>query len=244
MTQRLTVPGQPEKPTKPASPRSLDSIFASLTQTRDAQRALLGRHRRAVSIFKFVLPALAALLITALAVFPNLRGGGGIGRISYKKQSTATGTPLSRMSVAQYRGVDTQGEKFTITANRVIQVSQDRLNLLAPKGDLTTNSGNWMMLNARHGLYHQNSQLLDLAGKVTLYRQDGTILHTSRAAIDIKGGTATGSDPVKAFGPFGTLHAQDGFLATHRGTDILFKGKSRVVLDQLAIPAATPNGGP
>jgi lipopolysaccharide export system protein LptC len=227
---------------KPASLLTSEGILAALSRTRDEQRAVLGRHRRSVAIAKFTLPALAAVLITALAVLPNLRNGSAIGRISYKKQAASVATPLSRMSTAQYRGVDAQGEKFTITAHRVVQVSQDLLNLQAPKGDLTTKAGNWLMLDARHGLYHQNSQLLDLAGKVTLYRQDGTILHTSRAAIDIKGGSAQGTDPVKAFGPFGTLHAQDGFVATNHGTDILFKGQSHVVLDQIAVPSVTAGG--
>jgi lipopolysaccharide export system protein LptC len=235
--ERAAVRLDPRGEKKSGSLLTSEGILAALSRTREEQRAVLGRHRRAVSIFKYTLPALAAVLITALAVLPNLRNGAAIGRISYKKQAIAAGAPLSRMSTARYRGVDAQGEKFTITAQRVIQVTQGRLNLVAPKGDLTTKSGNWLMLNARHGLYHQNSQLLDLAGKVTLYRQDGTILHTSRAAIDIKGGSAKGSDPVKAFGPFGTLHAQDGFVATNHGSDILFKGASHVVLDQVAVPA-------
>jgi len=228
----------PPKPGEPlSSGLSIDHIFATITNTRDRQRAILGRHRRAVSVVKFILPALAAILITALAVFPNLRNGANIGRITYKKSTTTTNAPLSRMSTAQYRGVDANGEKFTITAHRVVQISQDKLNLLAPKGDLTTKSGNWLMLNAQHGLYHQTSQLLDLAGKVTLYRADGTELRTRRAAIDIKGGTANGTDPVKAFGPFGTLHAANGFIATDHGKNILFKGPSHVVLDQVPVPA-------
>jgi lipopolysaccharide export system protein LptC len=228
---------------KPVSRLTSEGILTALSRTRDEQRALLGRHRRSVSIAKITLPALAAVLITALAVLPNLRNGSSIGRISYKKQAATVSTPLSRMSTAQYRGVDAQGEKFTITANRAVQVSQELLNLQAPKGDLTTKSGTWLMLNAHHGLYHQNSELLDLDGKVTLYRQDGTILHTNRAAIDIKAGSAKGPDPVKAFGPFGTLHAQDGFVATNHGSDILFKGPSHVVLDQVAVPQVPVSNG-
>lgn len=227
-----------DKPGGAPPVRAADGIFATIARTRDEQRALLGRHKRVVSIFKFVLPAVAAVLITALAVFPNLRDGASFGRISYKKQSSAT-TSRSRMSIARYRGIDAAGEKFTITADRAVQITKNRLRLLAPKGDLTTKAGNWMMLNAEHGLYHQASQQLDLAGKVTLYRQDGTTLRTSRAAIDIKAGTAAGSDPVKAFGTFGTLHAKDGFVATNHGADILFKGESRLMLDQITVPAVT-----
>lgn len=216
---------------------SMDSLFETLIQARDRQRATLERRRRAVSVAKLVLPALATVLLVALAVFPNLRSGAKFGRITYKEQPHAEGTPLSRMSTARYRGVDAQGEKFTITATHAVQVSENRLNLIGPKGDITTRAGTWLMLNARHGLYHQKSELLGLDGKVTLYRGDGTTLRTKRAAIDIKGGTASGDDPVAAYGPFGTLHSAEGFRATNRGTDILFKGKSHLVLDQVAVPA-------
>lgn len=240
MSPPTLAPDRTAKPPKPASLLSVDGIFATLTRKRDQQRALLGRHKRTVAIFKFLLPALAAVLITALAVFPNLRDGASFGRISYKKQTNAA-TSLSRMSIAQYRGIDAKGEKFTLTASRAVQISKNRLTLIGPKGDLTTVAGNWLMLAARHGLYRQNTQHLDLAGKVTLYRQDGTTLHTSTASIDIAGGTAAGSQPVKAFGPFGTLHAKDGFIATNHGTDILFKGKSHLMLDQVMVPTIVAN---
>ncbi|MGC9270770.1 LPS export ABC transporter periplasmic protein LptC [Acidiphilium sp.] len=236
------APDRIEQTGKPPTLFSADGIFATLSRTRAEQRALLGRHRRTVAIFKFVLPTLAAGLIVALAVFPNLHNGANIGRITYHKPSTTTGAPLSRMSIAQYRGVDAQGEKFTITAHRVVQVTTNRLDLLAPKGDLTTNAGSWLMLNARRGLYHQNNQVLDLAGRVTLYRADGTVLHTHRATIDIKGGAATGHDPVRAFGPFGTLHSRQGFIATDHGRNILFKGQSTLMLDQLPVPAIAGAG--
>lgn len=231
-----------DTPGKPASLLSADGIFATLSQARDRQRAMLRRRRRLVSVAKFVLPALAAVLLVALAVFPDLRRGAGIERISYKELPHTATTPMSRMSTAIYRGVDAQGERFTITAEHAVQLTTDKLGLTGPKGDLTTNAGTWLMLNARHGVYHQKAQLLDLDGKVTLYRADGTTLRTRRAAVDIKGGTASGQDPVFAFGLFGTLHSQDGFIARDRGSDILFKGKSHLMLDQVNVPASPSQG--
>ncbi|MCF3945727.1 LPS export ABC transporter periplasmic protein LptC [Acidiphilium sp. AL] len=238
----MTPPNPAGKPAKAAALLSIDGVFATLARTRDEQRALLGRHRRTVSIAKFVLPALAAVLLVALAVFPNLRSGANFGRISYKKQTTAHKTPLSRMSVARYRGVDAQGQKFTVTAKHALQISENRLSLTRPKGDIMLNSGAWLMLNARTGLYHQKTQMLGLAGKVTLYRADGTTLRTHRAAIDLKNDSAAGSDPVFAYGPFGKLRSKDGFAVRDRGSKILFKGISHLTLDQVSAPPSGTGG--
>lgn len=232
------TPERPGKSHRPGSLLSVDGLFATLVNTRDRQRAALGRQRRLIGVAKIVLPALAAALLVALVVFPDLRSGASFGRFTYKEQPHDQGMPLSRMSTAEYRGIDAHGEKFTITASHVVQINSDRLSLTGPKGDLTTKAGAWMMLDARHGIYNQKSETLDLAGKVTLYRADGTTLRTRHAAIDIKAGTADGHDPVAAFGPFGTLDAANGFNARNRGTDILFKGPSHLVLDPANLPAA------
>lgn len=241
----MTPPGRPDRPGKPrqGALTSVDGLFATLAHARDHQRAALGRQRRAVAIAKIVLPTLAVVLLVALVVFPDLRSGAGFGRFTYHEQPHGQGMPLSRMSTAEYRGVDARGEKFTITANHVVQVSSDQLRLIGPKGDLTTRAGAWFMLDAKHGMFHQKSEKLDLAGKVTLYRADGTTLRTRRARIDIKAGTADSNDPVAAYGPFGTLDSTQGFTAIDRGTDILFKGPSHLVLDQTQLPDPATTAG-
>jgi lipopolysaccharide export system protein LptC len=219
----------------PPSAPMRGQVFVALAEKRDAQRALLRRRRLAVTIAKGLLPVLALLLLVLLAVLPDLRTGSRIGRFSYKT-GTSQGA-VSRMSEARYRGIDAQGEPFTITATRAIQATPSRLVLSRPKGDMTLKSGAWMMLNANSGLYHQKTDQLALAGKVTLYRDDGTTLKTSHALIDMKGGTASGHDPVSAFGTFGTLHAASGFVVQDRGAEIIFKGPSHLVLDQVRTAA-------
>ncbi|HEX7389175.1 MAG TPA: LPS export ABC transporter periplasmic protein LptC [Acidiphilium sp.] len=241
----MTPPHPPSSPAgrqaAKAALLSIDSVFASLAHRRDEQRALLNRHRRTVSIAKFVLPILAVALLVALVVFPDLRSGADFGRISYKKQTAGQKPPLSRMSSALYRGIDARGEKYTITAEHVLQVNPDQLDLTRPRGDITLDSGSWLMLNANSGLYHQKSGLLGLSGRVTLYRADGTTLHTPHATIDLRNDSAAGTDPVSAHGPFGTLHSAGGFTVQDKGTQILFKGVSHLTLDQvIPPPAGTP----
>jgi lipopolysaccharide export system protein LptC len=212
-------------------------VIVALAGRREAQRMVSNRHRRTVTIAKRVLPVLALVLLALLAVLPDLRSGAGITRFAYKTAGTQA-VPVSRMSGARYRGMNAQGEPFTVTATNAVQASPNRLDLTRPKGDITLKSGAWMMLNSLTGLYHQKSDLLALNGKVTLYRDDGTTLKTAHAIIDLRNGTADGSNPVAAFGPFGTLHSASGFTVRDRGAQILFKGPSRVTLDH--VKAASP----
>lgn len=236
----------PRNPTSPQSGGSkhrgvlpIDAIINRLARERAAQRELLLRHRRTVAIAKRVLPVLAVLLLVALAVFPDLRSGTGVGRVSYHTHGHVPGTALSRMTTARYHGVDGRGEPFTLTATKASQLSHDRIALSDPKGDVTLKSGAWLMLSAKHGMYTQGNQILAMHDNVRLYRDDGTTMLTRRANIDLKAGTADGKTPVTAYGPFGTLHSKDGFSVEKRGALVVFKGKSHLVLDHADIG----NGG-
>jgi lipopolysaccharide export system protein LptC len=131
---------------------------------------------------------------------------------------------------ARYRGVDEQGRPYTVTAATAEQVTQDRINLTAPKADIALANGTWLMLQSKHGVYLQNSNQLDLSKDVTLYRDDGTTVTSASASIDLKLGAAAGAEPTHAEGPFGTLDAK-GFTITDKGTAIQFIGPAHLVLN-------------
>ncbi|OYV83253.1 MAG: LPS export ABC transporter periplasmic protein LptC, partial [Acidiphilium sp. 37-67-22] len=152
------TPHQPGPPRPRGGLRSRsEAWFASLTDSRDRQRAALGRQRRIVGAAKVILPALAAILLVAIVIFPGLRSGARFGRVTYREMPGSNAAALSRLTGAQYRGIDARGEKFTITASHAVQSGGDQLDLDRPKGDITTRSGSWFMLDASNGVYHQKS---------------------------------------------------------------------------------------
>jgi lipopolysaccharide export system protein LptC len=200
----------------------------------------LVRSRR-VALAKRILPVLAVLLLVALAVLPDIRSGTAFGRFSYHKTSaSAPHAPISRVSDARYHGVNNQGEKFAISATTATQITQNRLQLQRPQGDILLKSGAWLRLNANHGLYHQQTGMLGLGGDVTLYRADGTTMKTHAALVNMQQGTASGTDKVLAYGPFGTLHAADGFSVQNRGAVVHFNGPVALTLIGGAAPPPSP----
>jgi lipopolysaccharide export system protein LptC len=222
--------------------------FSGLDRSRAAaqiqqMQAMITRHSRSVLLMKRVLPAIGVLLLIALAVVPNLRTGPAADRVSYRipTDGQARGAQ-SRIAQARYRGTDKSGQPYTLTATTAIQQGEGRMALANPEGDISLKSGAWVMLKSANGLYHQKTQILGLDGKVILYRDDGTTMQTAHATINLHTGTADGTDPVAASGPFGTLSAAQGFSMTDRGADVVFHGPATLVLDQVGQLTA-PGGG-
>ena len=130
----------------------------------------------------------------------------------------------SRLSVSP------ESKTSDFTAATAWQMDAQKVGLTLPKGDITLQNGTWLMLTAKTGTFIQGSNQLDLVKDVTLYRDDGTTMHTESASIDAKGGGAAGSEPVHVEGPFGVLDAQ-GFAVMDKGNAIDFSGPAHVILN-------------
>ncbi len=186
----------------------------------------IARRRLLLAIIKLLLPVASLLLLVSIALWPQLERQLESGRINLRRM--AAEIQGGKLLDARYRGVDERGRPYAFTASTAMQVSPERVNLTDPKGDIVTESGSWVMLQADRGVYLQHVAKLDLAGHVVLYRDDGTTLRTATAAIDLKQGAALGTDTVSAEGPFGTLDAT-GFALVDKGSVIQFAGPARLV---------------
>jgi len=211
----------PRAPARPALPRSLGESRRPIRLASPQRRWLVGLAKRTLPLF-----ALALLLLVAF--WSEIQGNGDRSRISYRRiDITPEGGQLTE---AHYQGVDTAGRPYTVTATRVRQLGPERTDLEAPKADMQMQSGEWLMVQAKRGIYEQKANRLDLAGEVTLYRDDGTTLVTESASLDMRANAAAGHEMVHAEGPFGVLDAQ-GFAVLDRGAVVQFTGPARLVLN-------------
>ncbi|HVY15098.1 MAG TPA: LPS export ABC transporter periplasmic protein LptC [Rhodopila sp.] len=188
----------------------------------------LARRRLAIAVAKWVLPAIAAVLLASIALWPEIQQVSNATRLSMAHVSGEV--EGGSLVDARYNGVDEKGRPYTLTAATAWQIDPERVGLTMPKGDITLENGAWLMLTAKNGTFLQHLNQLDLVNDVTLYRDDGTTMHTHSATIDIKAGAAAGNDPVHVEGPFGTLDAK-GFTVMDKGTSIDFPGPARVLLN-------------
>ncbi len=203
-----------------------DTFAPRPARPRVAQAAR--RYSRFVHLTKRALPALALGLLLLVAAWPRVEGVFETVRMRLPRIDLSEARDL-HMVKARYTGIDRQNRPFVITADIARQKPHldDLITLERPKGDLTTQSGNWIELSGDTGFYQPQPQLLDLFGNVSLFQDKGNEFHSTSAHLDMNAGTAESDDPVTGQGPFGNVTAQ-GFRILDRGDTILFTGHARL----------------
>lgn len=190
----------------------------------------LARRRVLVRWAKRLLPALALGLLAVVVFWPEIEGNEDRSRVSFRRPAQPRAEAL-RVVEPRYQGIDELNRPFTVTANAGQQVgAEEILDLDEPRADIVLTDGAWIYLRARTGRYDKPASHLDLAGEVTIFHDEGTMLRTEQAAVQIDAGTAEGDAPVAAQGPFGTL-TSEGFRLTERGAVIVFTGRAHAVLE-------------
>jgi lipopolysaccharide export system protein LptC len=201
---------------------------ASTRDRRPPVPRRIARRRFVITLTKWVLPVAAACLLSLIALWPEIDAASTKARLALSHVSGEV--EGGKLIDARYNGLDEKGRPYTVTAATAWQISPEKVGLTVPKGDITLENGTWLMLTARQGTFIQRQNQLDLVKDVTLYRDDGTTMHTESASIDVKAGAAGGSEPVHVEGPFGVLDAQ-GFTVMDKGNAIDFPGPAHVVLN-------------
>lgn len=191
--------------------------------------ARLARHAARVRWAKYALPIAAALLLSSIALWPEVeralsRATRGFTGLSAREIGYGT------MVSPRFRGLDENNQAFVVTADTASRVGSERVNLANPAADLSLRGGDWLLVRAPRGVFAQSAQQLDLDGWVTLYRADGTLMQMPYATIDVRQGAAASAAQTIAQGPFGTLEAQ-GFTLTAKGQIVQFAGPARLVIN-------------
>ncbi len=226
-SQNLGGTQDPVRPIQPRRTRMMDG--GGFSRRAAPTAAALARRRVAVRLAKIMLPACAAILLASIALWPELARLSDQERVTFRRLSTSS-VGGARVTDARYHGVDEHGRPYTLTAQTATQINDDRIDLVTPAGDALSESGSWMMLRAQQGVYQPHGGLLDLSGEVAVYRDDGTVLHSDVATVDLKQGAAVANAQVHAEGPFGTLDAQ-AYAITDKGAVVQFTGPAKLVLN-------------
>jgi lipopolysaccharide export system protein LptC len=174
--------------------------------------ARLARRRTLLRWAKWVLPGTALLLLSSIAVWPEVdrlinANSAAIREISKVKIESGN------LVGATYRGVDEHDRPFMVTSDSAHQTNPERMDLTNPAADILTQGGDWILVRSEKGVYMQHADILDLTGEVTLYRDDGLMMRS----------------PV-AEGPFGVLDAKGYLVSQHEGV-AQFRGPGRLILN-------------
>lgn len=200
-----------------------DAPYLASARTRgDVARG----YRRLVAVAKFALPALAAVLLLLLAIWPQLTA---------PPIPDAGNFGVGELSGARFSGVDSRNRPYEIRAAQARQTQGAVVTLDEPEAGLALD-GQSLRLSAAEGAYDRERELLKLKGAVRLTDAAGHELRTPRAVIDVAAGTAASDAPVEGDGPSGSIAAADGFRIEDEGARVTFLGRSRLVLNLESMP--------
>lgn len=233
--------------TKSASPRHATTdprhreSFHAPPRVASAEELALGRARmirrsRIIAVMKYGLPSIAAVMILAVVIWPQLQPRVDRFRMGLSALQEGGGDEPTAVN-ARYEGVDRNGRPFLVTADEVVNLraDSDKVELRAPHADLTLKKEGWLSLTAARGIYNKKAEILDLSEDVTLFEDGGHQFTTSMATIDLANGNASGTEPVEGHGPFGDMHAE-GFRVIDEGLTVYLDGHARMTIFPDALP--------
>ncbi|OHC75172.1 MAG: hypothetical protein A3G18_06125 [Rhodospirillales bacterium RIFCSPLOWO2_12_FULL_58_28] len=187
-------------------------------------------YSRFVSAMKFILPAVAFLLIVLVVAWPYLKAQHSRFRLGFTDIKLEDGDDPAMLN-PRYLGTDKSSQPYSITADLAKNLLKESasVELEMPKADITLEDGSWLVLTAETGVYGRGEKTLILVGAVNLFHDSGYEFRTDEAQIDLNEGIAYGKSPVEGQGPFGDLQGE-GFRLARGGKTIYFTGKSRLVI--------------
>lgn len=184
-----------------------------------------------VGIMRYALPLVALILLGLIVVWPLMTGREDGFRITYSEMSDVDGS--LKMVNARYIGTDERNQPFTVTASEANQPEPNSTVILLQ--DITADifmseeADRWYALTASEGVYERTQKLLDLAGGVTIYSDEGHELVTATAHVDLGRGFVEGDTAVQAQGPLGLLNAGN-FRLIDRGEKMFFGNRVKLVV--------------
>lgn len=202
------------------------------------------RYTRFVRYMRVILPLMAVVMIMLLLIWPQLGSDH-----SYMTQMEAVSTDLAkdirenRLVTARFESADSKGRPYVIEADEASQDydSPDIIQLKFPRATLTQTDGGRITVQARKGLYRQESEVLALTEEVYFTRSDGSVMSMDSITGNIKKGEAVSNDPVRIESPSGVLEAQ-GLRIEGEGSRVIFAGPVRVRFDSESriVPTSVP----
>jgi len=182
----------------------MSDVAQRIRSARQIWAAPGSHHDRAIGILSIVLPMAIGVLAAFLVLAPMTRNGDASFLLA--KNNVEVAQQRLKILRADYRGQDSKGRAFQLTAASAIQKSSAqpivRLKDLAAQIQLTDGPGR---IVAGQGHYNMNTEQVTLDGPVDFHDADGYKLNTRDATIDLKTrrlqstGAVTGTAPQGSF---------------------------------------------
>lgn len=189
-----------------------------------------GRHDKVIGAARVALPALIGVLGVALIGAPLMTGS----EVSFvlAKDTVAMAKERLRVTAALYRGEDSKGQPFSLSAGSAVQVnSRDPVVRLKDlRGEIRLSDGP-AVLAADAGRYDMDREVVNVDGPIRFTAADGYQLTTRDVAISLKSRKLVSGGPVSGQMPLGSFSA-GRIVADLPSRTVVLDGRARLRIVQ------------
>lgn len=185
-----------------------------------------GSHDRLIRFLAKALPAAIGVVAAVMILAPLSPRG----EISFLLDRNKVAITSQRVAVdkAMYRGEDSLGRPFELTAGKAVQASSANpvveMEQLVARMQMADGPAR---VQAPRGVYNFETENVTVDGPVTFSAADGYQMMTNNVAIDLKTRRAVGSGGVSGAVPTGTFSA-DRIIADLEARTLVLDGNARL----------------
>lgn len=192
------------------------------------RRADFERWRRRSRLIRTLRVALPALIVV---IFLGLAGSVAWSTLNAVPKTARAGDEPIRLVTPRFVGRDDKGRAFVLTAVSATRDPLDyqRVILKKPALVLDENGPDMLRLNGADGVFHEQSNKLQLTGGVRMADTKNTF-DTASSLFDTKTGEVIGSGPIQGAGGLGEIRAES-YGVYSKGERMVFKGGVRTRLE-------------
>lgn len=209
----------------------LDSYFSGKTLPNGTKSSVT-RHTKIIRMTKLLLPAIAALLVGLLILFPSLKQTNDEFAIdiTYPKKGELEKLHMEN-TVFYITDKDNKVNNFTAQNVDETEPGSKLIKLTNPDGVLPSSNGSWINIKSPTGFYNKETNVLNLTENVDVFYSDGMTAQTEEITFDFKEGKGFGNKDVTANGVFGDLKSQ-GFEFYSKQDLLIFTGKTYITVEE------------
>lgn len=197
---------------------------------RDTAQQLqrLTRHSSMVTVSKYGLTVVAALLVFFVFLVPVLHEGDSGARLVFTNvESGEFITP--RMSNPRLQGTDKSDQPYTVSAKMAERQEDGRVLLMEIEADIALSNGSWVAFLADTGMFDPEANTLVLPEQVQVFHNAGYDMRTRNVFLNLNTSEAKSEEQIDGQGPLGTISAK-GFEVDSGMSHIRFAPQVKVTL--------------
>ena len=210
----------------------LDNYFNNNATGQTANKSVLNRYTRIVKMVKLALPAVAAILISILLIYPYLKNDIRDFQLDLTLPQKGELEKL-HISNTPFYITDKDNKVSNFIASNIDETSPGSklIKLTNPEGMIPQNDNLWINIKSPTGFFDQNKNLLELQQNVEVFYSDGINLNTSSAFFDFNKSLGYGNTPISGQGFLGNFKSQ-GFEIKTKENILILKGQTHITIKE------------